>query len=130
MKKGFLLAMSFACLSFGLFAGEPETPVVTEEVQTVTLTVAELKASYGENIEFDGVLAEDATVTIEKMLTPCDDLSLLPCGAELAIAKQQLQQEANACCCILIYGVECCDPATGSLYAVLFLVEPRDPACN
>jgi hypothetical protein len=64
------------------------------------------------------------------MLSPCDGLGYLPCGAELAIAKQQLQQEADQCCCTLIYGVECCDPSTGSLYAVLFLVEPHNPNCN
>lgn len=127
MKKAIFLAMSFACLSFGLFAGEPVTPT-DETVETVTLTVAELKAMYGDNIEFDGVLADDAQVTIQKNLSPCD--GELPCGAALALAKQQLQQEADLCCCTLIYGIECCDPASGGLLAILFLVEPRDPACN
>lgn len=132
MKKVLLFTMLFATVSFGAMAGGPDEPVATvKNVETVTLTLAELKASYGaENIEFDGDLAENASITIQKQLYPCGDPNFFPCDGALAIARQQLQQEANACCCNIIYGIECCDPSTGSLKAILFLVQPNSPSCN
>lgn len=132
MKNLLVLTMFLATVSFGAFAGGPDEPVATAaEMETVTLTLAELKASYGvDNIEFDGVLAEDATVTIQKQMYPCGDPNYFPCDGALALAKQQLQQEANACCCNIVYGIECCDPSTGSLKAILFIVTPNSPSCN
>lgn len=132
MKKVILFAVFCATVSLGALAGGPDEPVVGPvNVETVTLTVAELKASYGaENVEFAGELAEDATITLQKQMYPCGDPNYFPCDGALALAKQQLQQEANACCCNIVYGIECCDPSTGSLKAILFLVTPNSPSCN
>jgi hypothetical protein len=133
MKKVLLLTSLFACFTFGVFAGGPDEPVTeTEAVETTTLTVSELIEIYG----FDNVLVEngelsaDAMVNFQTKKNPCGDPSFMPCNGALAMARAQAQQQANACCCVIVSGVECCDPSTGSLRAILFLVQPKGPTWN
>ena len=93
--------MMFAALSFGVFAGGPDEPVKSEEnVETVTLTVEQIKEMYGlENVVFENGTADDAaTVRLQKQLYPCGDPNFFPCDGALAIARKNLQQQANACC--------------------------------
>ncbi|MCR9174273.1 MAG: hypothetical protein NXI10_17380 [bacterium] len=133
MKKMLTLCALFSTLSFGVLAGGPDEPVTTNEnVETVTLTVEQIKEMYGlENVVFEnGAIEAGATVTLQKQLYPCGDPNFFPCDGALAQARQLLQQQANACCCDLVFGIECCDPSTGSLRAILFIVQPNSPSCN
>lgn len=128
-----MLTTMFAALSFGVFAGGPDEPVnANETTETVTLTVEQIKAMYGlDNVVFEnGAIEAGASVTLQKQRYPCGDPNYFPCDGALAQARQILQQEANACCCDLVYGIECCDPSTGNLRAILFLVQPNSPSCN
>lgn len=133
MKKVILFTMFFATLSFGALAGGPDKPEATvANVEMTTMTFAELKALYGaENVVIEGAeLADDASVTIQKQIYPCGDPNFFPCDGALAQARQSVQQQANACCCTLTAGIECCDPSTGTLRAILFIVFPNSPSCN
>lgn len=126
--------MFVATLSFGAFAGGPDEPIVTaKNVEVVTLTISELKAMYGaDNVIFeDGAeLMNLSSVSLQKQMYPCGDPDFFPCGGAFAIAKHDAQQQANACCCVVISGIECCDPSTGNLQAILFIALPKSPSCN
>lgn len=106
-----------------------ETPEKAVATTTQTMTIAELKAVYGvDNIEIEGnaEITDQTVVRFTKVAgPPCDGAQ--PCGAALAQARHVAQQQANACCCIQVSGVECCDK--GTFKAILFLVEPNSPNC-
>lgn len=107
-----------------------ENPENATATTTQTLTIAELKAIYGEeNIEFEGnaEITDQTVVQFTKATeSPCQGVQ--PCGAALAQARHTARMQANACCCIQISGVQCCD--RGTFKAILFLVEPNSPHCN
>lgn len=134
MKNVILFTLFVATFTFGAFAGGPDEPIVTvKNLEVVSLTISELKELYGaDNVVFeDGAeMLDMETVTLQKQLYPCGDPNFFPCDGAFAIAKHQAQQQANACCCVIISGIECCDPSTGNLQAILFIALPKSPSCN
>jgi hypothetical protein len=109
--------------------GEVENDEANVETTMVTMTLAELKEIYGsENIDASalGEISDQTMINFSTMSNqPCDGEQ--PCGAALAQARHLAQLDANACCCVQIRGVECCDQ--GNLMAILFIAVPNSPFC-
>ena len=126
MKAKFLFSAAILAFAFMVFGftnpgGDEKSPVSTREY-----SLDELKKAYGENIVLMGdVKLEDLkTVEIMSLSNPCAGSGLMPCEGSENQARNRAQQMANACCCTVAYGWECCDPHTGSSVAVLFLTQP------
>jgi hypothetical protein len=133
MKKLLMIATALM-LSISANANvDPSTEVTPENAATTTtqtMTFGELKAIYGaENIELQGFseMSDQTLIAFSKTVaSPCGG-GLQPCGAALAQARHNAQAQANACCCILYAGVECCD-GNGTISSIIFLVDPK--GCN
>lgn len=123
-----LIAFLFVFLVSGqLFAGDPPAGF---KVEVTTTTVAELKAKFGDNIVLaEGMqLDETATVIMAKAANPCDAYPEFDlCGPVAAEAGRAARAYANACCCEVLYGWECCDPSSGPV-SYLAIASPNH--CN
>ena len=126
MKTKFLFSaviLAFACVVFGFTTpGNGET----SEVTVRKYTLEELKKMYGENIVLQGNVDLEALAQVEIVsdANPCAGSGLMPCEGAENQARNRARQMANACCCTVVFGWECCDPHTGSSVAVLFLTQP------
>ncbi len=122
MKKLAFICMTALLTAFVSFGGED--PVTSATVEKIT--VKELLEKYDGNVVFeDGTSLADldlnATIILGKAGNPCEGIGD-PCGAALALAQVEARAAANACCCVITAGVECCDQ--GQLMAILFIVTP------
>ena len=118
---GMFLLLLVASISATARLGTPK-PTATTQV----FSLEELKDHYGEGIQLEaGVnLNQLETVEILRMENPCANSEFGLCGPVEAQARIYARNIANNCCCIITYGFECCNPATGGEIAVLFLQEP------
>lgn len=128
MKAKFLFSaaiLAITCVVFGF-----TTPGNGEknEVTVRKFTLEELKKTYGDNITIQGNVDLESLKTVEIMSAsnPCAGSGLQPCEGAENQARNRAQQLANACCCTVVYGWECCDPHTGASFAALFLTEPNN----
>lgn len=133
MKKSFKTIATFAIgIMVSVFAfannekGTSETK--TTEVKTRTIKVKDLNQVFGNNISIEGnidlsTISEIEFVSIAK---PCEELAadgFQFCGPAAAEARRIASAAARECCCDIVFGYECCDPATGNAKSVLFLTQ-------
>lgn len=98
-----------------------------EEDGYTLMTVAEIKAAYGEDaIQSMSEIELLDTDVIALSNNPCNGEQ--PCGGALASARAQTQRLANECCCVRFYGVICCQVTSGAIIAIDGIVVPNN--CN
>ncbi len=123
MRKLNVLLMMFVVIAVSSVTFANNNP---EEGYTL-MTVAEIKATYGEDaIRSLSTIELRDTDVVALSNNPCD--GEMPCGGALASARAQAQQLANQCCCVQFYGVICCQAGTGTIVGIDGIVMPNN--CN
>jgi hypothetical protein len=114
MKKLNVLMMLFMVIAVSSVTFANNNP---EEDGYTLMTVAEIKATYGEDAirSLSSIELLDTDV-VAVSNNPCAGEQ--PCGGALASARAQAQQLANACCCVQFFGVICCEPSSGAYLAI------------
>jgi hypothetical protein len=125
MKKLNVLLMMFMVIVVSSITFANTNP--GDEKGYTLMTVAEIKATYGEDaIRAISSLELLDTDVVAITVNPCGGEQL--CGSALAQARVQAQQLANACCCVQYFGVICCEPGTGAILQIEGISMPKN--CN
>lgn len=101
-------------------------------VNTETVVFGDLVTAFKGNTWIDDAIRPadtDEVVYIDMTATPkmgCRGAK--PCHKVLDEAAATYVAQANACCCTVIVGLQCCD--RGTQINGLFAFVPDDPACN
>jgi hypothetical protein len=138
MKKSFktiaTLAIGIMVSVFAFANNGNGTTETKSEVKTRTIKVKDLSTIFGSNIVVEGNIDLNSLTEIEfvSMAKPCEELAadgFQFCGPAAAESRRIAAEAARQCCCDIVFGYECCDPATGTAKSVLFLTQA--PAnCN
>jgi hypothetical protein len=125
MKKLNLLIMMFMVIAVSSVTFANTNP--GDEEGYTLMTVAEIKATYGEDaIRSLSTIELLDTDVVAVSNNPC--AGEMPCGGALAAARAKAQQLANQCCCVQFYGVVCCQAGSGSIVGIDGIVMPNN--CN
>ncbi len=131
------LGVASILMVFAIVSMTPKSP--DEEIKSPVIkkmTFADLQAKYGTDIyNEDGKMvsldkSEEIQFFASANMNPTNcDVDLDPCGKAVGMARGQLQQLANECCCPIRSGVVCCD-GSGFAIAITFLVTPGNGCSN
>jgi hypothetical protein len=133
MKNAKILTAAVLALfmAIGVFAGlNSKSENYMPKMELKKMSLEEIQASYSNVILEEGMSLEDVQdVNMMVMENPCSGTGFDLCGPAQAQASAAAHQYANACCCVVTYGWECCNPNDGTLNSFLAIAMPRGN-CN